>query len=40
MRSYQDYKIPTAWMLDSGIMEKVSFLCFLCECDDNNNDTM
>ncbi|KAI4335105.1 hypothetical protein L6164_013784 [Bauhinia variegata] len=23
MRSYQDYKIPTAWMLDSGIMAKI-----------------
>ncbi|BAT79980.1 hypothetical protein VIGAN_02293400 [Vigna angularis var. angularis] len=23
MRSYQDYKIPTAWMLDSGITEKI-----------------
>ncbi|RDX98118.1 Protein CHUP1, chloroplastic, partial [Mucuna pruriens] len=23
MRSYQDYKIPTAWMLDSGIMTKI-----------------
>ncbi|KAG4990870.1 hypothetical protein JHK87_024327 [Glycine soja] len=23
MRSYQEYKIPTAWMLDSGIMTKI-----------------
>ncbi|KAI4344696.1 hypothetical protein L6164_011894 [Bauhinia variegata] len=23
MRSYQEYKIPTAWMLDSGIMAKI-----------------
>ncbi|KAK7304039.1 hypothetical protein RJT34_15042 [Clitoria ternatea] len=23
MRSYQDYKIPTSWMLDSGIMTKI-----------------
>ncbi|KAJ7955340.1 protein CHUP1, chloroplastic-like [Quillaja saponaria] len=23
MRSYQDYKIPIAWMLDSGIMSKI-----------------
>ncbi|KAF7837629.1 protein CHUP1, chloroplastic isoform X1 [Senna tora] len=31
MRSYQDFKIPTAWMLDSGIMSKVSsFMSVLC----------
>lgn len=30
MRSYQMYSIPTAWMLDSGMMSKVSF--FLCFC--------
>lgn len=28
MRSYQEYKIPTAWMLDSGMVTKVSLLCF------------
>jgi len=39
MRSYQDYKIPTAWMLDSGITAKVSYLCFHCDCEDNDSDT-
>jgi len=33
MRSYQDFKIPVEWMLDSGMICKVLFsfdeLCFL-----------